>query len=64
MILIAIACIVAALTALKTLGECRALKLSNNKHRNKLLRLLSTGLRTIGQYPRLPCVNFDLLAAA
>jgi len=64
MILIAIAYIIAVLTALKTLADRRALKLSNNKRRNKPLSLLSIGLRTIGQYPRLLCINLNLLAAA
>jgi len=64
MVLIAIARTIAALTALKTLAECRARKLSNNKRRNKPLSLLGIGLRTIGQYPRLLCINLNLLAAA
>jgi len=64
MILIAIACIIAVLTALKTLAERRALKLWSNKCQNKPLSLLSIGLRTIGQYPRLLCINLNLLAAA
>jgi len=52
MILIALAVLLAALTAAKSIFKGEQLKLSNNKHRKTVLGFFVLGLRIIEQYPK------------
>ena len=52
MILIALAVLLAALTAAKSLAKGEQLKLSNNKRRKPVLSFLVLGLRILQQYPQ------------